>query len=270
VGIAGATLVAAGRRWLERGRAATTYARAVAAITLAVIVVIALAGPVLGQRSVRRAAPDRLADALVAWIDGHVEDGARIVMPFRERDEIALRRFGRTEVRLLGARRVDPAAPPDSFIWLGLRDRQLFGYPRTGWVAALTDPPAAYLVLVGPHAFTPTGLVDDVPGEPALPGLTPVATLYEGDDHADILAIDPMGVRNGTAAVPLHLSEAAALAWLDLAAGQDAVERLVAARPTITSGDAETLLARLGGAACSMPSMKGPVTIAPAGSCTGQ
>jgi hypothetical protein len=196
-------------------------------------------------------------------------DGGRIVMPFREREEIALRRFGRTEVRLLGARRVDPATAPGTFIWLGLRDRQLFGYPRTGWVAALTDPPATYLVLVGPHPFTPTDLVD-APGEPPLPGLTPVATIDEGGDHADILAIDTVGIRDGTAAVPLHLTEAAALAWLDLASGPDAVERLVEARPVITGWDAEALLARLGGAACSTPSMTGQISIAPAGTCTGQ
>ena len=269
VGIAGTTLVAAARPRLERGPAATSYGRALAAITLAVVIVVATAGPVVGQRTIRRAAPDRLTDALVAWIDDHVEDGGRIVMPFREREEIALRRFGRTDVRLLGVRRVDPAAPPDTFIWLGLRDRQLFGYPRNAWVSSLTDPPATYLVLVSPHPFTPTDLVD-APGEPALPGLTPVATLDEGGDHADILRIDPAAVRTGSAAVPLHLTEAAALAWLDLASGPDAVERLVEARPVITSGDAEALLARLGGAACSTASMHGQISVAPAGTCTGQ
>jgi hypothetical protein len=269
VGIAGATLVAAARPRLQRGIAATPRSRAVATVTLAVLVVIAVAGPVVGQRAVRRSAPDRLTDALVAWIDDHVEDGGRIVMPFREREEIALRRFGRTEVRLLGARRVDPAAPPNSFIWMGLRDRQLFGYPRTGWVTALTDPPATYLVLVSPHPFTPTDLVS-APVEPALPGLARVARLDEGNDQADILRIDPVAVRDGTPAVPLHLTEAAALAWLDLAAGPDAVERLVEARPVITSGDVETLLPRLGVAACSMSSMDGQVSIAPAGTCTGQ
>lgn len=268
VGIAGATLVATARRRLEGGATASRNARVVAAIILAVVVVVAVAGPVVGQRAVRRAAPDRLTEALVAWIDDNVEDGGRIVMTFREREEIALRRFGRTQVGLLGARRVDPAEPPDTFMWMGLRDRQLFGYPRTGWVTALTDPPALYLVLVSPHPFTPTDIVG-APGAPPLPGLTPAATLDEGGDHADILAIDPTGVRNGTAAVPLHLTEAAALAWLDLAAGRDAVERLVEARPTITSGDVGTLLAKLGGAACSMPSMDGQVTIAPAGTCTG-
>jgi len=269
VGIAGATVVAAARQRLERGSSATPSARALAAITLAVVIVVAVAGPVVGQRAVQRAAPDRLTDAIAAWIDDNVEEGGRIVMAFREREEIALRRFGRTEVRLLGARRVDPAEPPDSFIWMGLRDRQLFGYPRAGWVTALTDPPALYLALVSPHPFTPSDLFR-APGEPPIPGLTPAATLDEGGDHADILAIDPTGVRNGTAAVPLHMTAAAALAWLDLAAGQDAVERLVEARPTITSGDVETLVARLGRAACSIPSMMGQVTIAPAGTCTGQ
>ena len=269
VGIAGATLVAVARPRLQRGYAARANAPVVAVITLAGVVVVAVAGPVVGQRAVHRPVPDRLTDALVAWIDDHVEDGGRIVMTFREREEIALRRFERTEVGLLDARPVDPAAPPASFIWMGLRDRRLFGYPRTGWVTALTDPPATYLVLVGPHAFTPTDLVVAT-GGPPVPGLAPAATLDEGDDHADILAIDPTGVGDGTASVPLHLTAAAALAWLDLAAGQDAVGRLLQARPVITSGDVEALLATLGASACSMASLEGQVTIAPAGTCTGR
>ncbi len=266
VGIAGATIVAAARSRLSHGSAVTPVARAVTAATLAVVVVIAVAGPAVGQRTVRRAAPDRLTDALVAWIDDHVEDGGRIVMPFREREEIALRRFGRTEVRLLGARRVDPAAPPDTFIWLGLRGRQLFGYPRTGWVTALTDPPATYLVLVSPHPFTPTDLVE--PGEPTLPGLTPVATLDEGGDHADILRIDPTGVRDGTADVPLHLAADAALAWLDLAAGPDPGRQLLEARPVITGDGVDAVLATLGDRACVMPATSTQTRLAPAGSCS--
>jgi hypothetical protein len=78
VGIAGATLVAVARKRLARGSAPRPGSRAVAAVTLAVVVVIAFAAPALGQRSIRRAAPDRLTDDLVAWIQEHVEDGGRI------------------------------------------------------------------------------------------------------------------------------------------------------------------------------------------------
>jgi hypothetical protein len=179
---------------------------------------------------------------------------------------IALRRFGRTEVRILGARRVDTATPPGTFIWMGLRDRQLFGYPRTGWISALTDPPSQYLLLVGPHPFTPSDLVG-APSGPSLPGLTPVATVDEGNDHADILGIDPEGVRDGTADVPLHLAADAAIEWLDQAGGPDAVDRLLEARPAITGDEVETLIARVGESACRMPGAMGQTQLAPAGTC---
>jgi hypothetical protein len=266
VGIAGATIVAMARSRLTRPRS-----RAVAALTLAAVVAFALAGPTLGQRAIRRPAPDRLTDELVAWVAEHVEDGGRIVMSFREREEMALRRFGRTAVGLLGVLRVDPTAPPESFIWMGLRGQQLFGYPRTAWVDGLTEPPATYLLLVGPHPFTPTDLLaSGLPGAPAeahLPGLTPVTTLDAGGDHADILAIDAEQVRAGTADVALHLAADAAMAWLDEAGGPDAVRRLLGARPVIT-GVPDALLTRLGGSACRMPLTADATQIAPAGTCT--
>ena len=266
VGIGGATVVAAARRQLAVASAKRPASQAVAVLTLAAAVVIAFAGPVLGQRSVHRPPPDRLTDDLVAWVADHVQDGGRIVMTFREREEVALRRFGRTEVGLLGARRVDTTEAPATFVWMALRGRQLFGYPRAGWVADLTDPPSTYLVLVGPHPFTPTDLVG-ARGEPSVPGLTPVATLEDRGDRADILTIDAAGVRDGTADVPLHLSAAAALAWLDDAAGPDAVDRLLEARPVITGEGVEALLGRLGVAACQSPAGDGVIQLAPAGTC---
>jgi hypothetical protein len=272
VGIAGATLVAVARPRLARGSATDSTTRAIAALTLAGIVAFALTGPVLGQRAVRRPAPDRLTTELVTWVGQHVEDGGRIVMAFREREETALRRFGRTDVRLLGVRRVDPAAPPDAYIWMGLRGRQLFGYPRTVWVDALTDPPATYLVLVGPHPFTPTDLLgtggEGAPGEPPLPGLTPVETLDDGRDHADIFRIDAEQVRAGTAGVPLHLAADAALVWLDQDGGSDRPDRLLQARPVITGDDVATLLARLGERACRLPGAAGTTRLAPAEACS--
>lgn len=268
VGISAATVVAPARARLRRAAADGTIRRRVPTLIVVVVVIVAVAGAAFGQRSVRRPATDALTDQLVAWVANNVQDGGRIVMPFREREELALRRFGRTEVRLLGARRLDTALAPATYIWIGLRDNQLFGYPRDGWVRALTDPPSAYLLLVSPHAFTPTDLLGR-PAERSLPGLTPVASLDDGGDHAEILRIDAVGVRDGTADVPLHLSADAALAWLDQAAGPDATGRLLEARPVITGAPADALLTRLGTSACRMHTPDGTVQVAPAGTCPG-
>lgn len=272
VGTAGATLVAIAGPRLGRGSAADSTTRAIAALTLAGIVAFTLTGPVLGQRAVSRAAPDPLTTELATWVGQHVEDGGRIVMAFRGREEMALRRFGRTDVRLLGVRRVDPAAPLDTYIWMGLRDRQLFAYTRDGWVATLTDPPAAYLVLVGPHPFTPTDFLgpggDGAPAVPPAPGLTPVETLGHGRDHAAIFRIDADQVRAGTAGVPLHLAADAALVWLDEGSGTDRPDRLLQARPVITGDDVATLLDRLGQRACRLPGAAGITRLAPAEACS--
>lgn len=269
VGIAGATLVAAARTRLARPSERAPTARAVAALALAAAAAFTVVGPVLGQRSIPRTQSDRLSDELVGWVTQNVQHGGRIVMPFREREEMALRLFGRTEVRLLGARRVDLSEPPGTFIWMGLRGDQLFGYHRRGWMSALTDVPATYLLLVSPHPFTPIDLVGSRVDGPSVPGLTPVATLASGGDHADILRIDADRVRAGTAAVPLHLAADAALAWLAQAGGSDGVERLLAGRPVITGDGVDTLFVRLGDQACRMPVAAGAIQLAPAGTCAG-
>jgi hypothetical protein len=267
-GVAGATLVAEARRRLGSSTAPVT--RATAAAVLAATLGFGAALPVVGQLAVPRFAPDLLADGLVAWLSANVGEGERVVMTFREREQMALRRFGRTEVRLLGVTPVDAADPPDAFIWMGLRDRQLFGYPRAGWVAALTDPPAAYLVLVSPHPFTPVDLVSARAGGPSLPGLAPVATLDRGGDHADILRIDPARVLAETAEVPLHLAADAAIAWLDLSGGADSAERLLGARPVVSGDGLAELLARLGDRACRFPAPGGASQLGPVGTCPGQ
>lgn len=269
LGIAGAALVSAIRSRLAGPSGFDTApSRAIAALVLGAMILVGVAGPVLGQRAVRPPPSDRLTNGLVAWVGANVANGGRVVMTFREREEVALRRFGQTEVDLLAVRRVDANVPPERFIWMGLRDRQLFGYPRDGWVATLTDPPAAFLLLVGPHPFTPTDLLGDHP-DPAVAGLTRVATMEADDDRADIFRIDPNDVRDGTTALPLHLSAEAALAWLDLAAGPAAVDRLVAARPVITAGDVGALMTRLGDRACAQPGGLAGARIQPAGTCAG-
>ena len=38
---------------------------------------------------------------------------------------------------ILPIARVDPSEPPEAYLWMGLRDRQLFGYRRAAWTATL-------------------------------------------------------------------------------------------------------------------------------------
>lgn len=272
-GVAGATIVAAARSALSQpsgshGSAWGRFRPGAAGLGLGLVLAFALVGPALGQRSVPGVVSDQLADDLVAWLAMNLDDGGRIVMPFREREEVALRRFGSTQVRLLGIQRVDASDPPESFIWMGLRDAQLFGYSRTVWVSALTDPPATYLVLVGPHPFTPVDLVGAGAADPSIPGLTPVSTLEGGGDQAEILHIDPTAVRATTGDVPLHLSAEAALAWLDQAGGGlGAAERLLQARPIVSGKGLAELLAVLGDRVCRMQAPADATQLALAGTC---
>ena len=275
VGIAGATIVAAARSWLGQPSGShgssgwDRFRPGAAGLGLGAVLAFALVAPAIGQRSVPGVVTDYLADDLVAWLATNLDDGGRIVMPFREREEVALRRFGSTQVRLLGIQRVDLADPPGTFIWMGLRDAQLFGYSRSVWVSALTDPPATYLVLVGPHPFTPVDLVGTGPTDPSIPGLTPVSTLVGGGDQAEILHIDPTAVRATTNDVPLHLSAEAAMAWLDQAGGGpgEAETRLLEARPIVSGEGSEALFARLGERACRLPAPAGATLLAPVGTC---
>ena len=93
------------------------------------------------------------------WLRANTADGDRIAMTFRDREAMALRLFGSVEVANLFPARVDPRDDPASFLWMGLRDRQLFGYRRTDWTRALANPPVRYLVSSGPHPFHPTELI---------------------------------------------------------------------------------------------------------------
>ncbi|MGK2849939.1 MAG: glycosyltransferase family 39 protein, partial [Candidatus Limnocylindrales bacterium] len=274
VGIAGATLVAAARARARTGAGqgrSMPLARATTLMTMVAVVAFTILGPVIGQTSVVRPGSDRLTDQVVAWVDDHVPDRGRIAMFFRDREALALRRFDRTEVALVGVRRMTTDDEPSAYLWIGLRDAQLFGYTRGTWTAVLADGAPAALVMVGPHPFTPTELVGSAPDAAAIPGLTPIATLEAGSDRAEILRVDPTQVRRGTDMVALHLSADAALAWLDFAAGpggdDDAVARLLAARPVVSGPAIATLLERLGTRACAVPGSAGTMVLTPAPTC---
>ncbi|MEO8437335.1 MAG: hypothetical protein ABI562_02680 [Chloroflexota bacterium] len=269
-----AIAIGAGGAWLVdalRGRIATappSGRRTTAAVALAGLAIVALAIPVVGQRDAGRPTADRLGDELSGWLTANVPRGGRIVMAFREREAMALRLFGGADVAVLPIARVDPGEAPDNYLWMGLRDRQLFGYRRAAWTAVLTQPPPDVLVLVGPHPFTPSDLLAGTATSARL-GLDRVTTLEAGMDRAEILRVDPVTATSGASEVPLHLSEAAAVAWLDLVGGASATDRFLAAGPVITDDDGtiQDLQARLGGGACITPDEAGAVSIGPAGSC---
>src|SRR4029079_9452058 len=98
----------------------------------------ARAPPVVGQRDAGRVAPDRIGDELAAWLATNVPEGGRVAMAFREREQMALRLYGRADVAILPIARVAPSEAPEDYLWMGLRDRQLFGYRRAAWSETLS------------------------------------------------------------------------------------------------------------------------------------
>jgi hypothetical protein len=268
-----AVAVGAGGAWLvadlrERRTVGTPTMRRLATIALVGVAVVAVAAPVAGQRDAGRPAPDRIGDELAGWLAANAPEGGRIVMAFREREQMALRLFGDADVAILPIARVDASEPPETYLWMGLRDRQLFGYRRAAWAATLGDRPADLLVLVGPHPFTPFALTAELATASQL-GLAPAAILEADGDRAEVHHVDAAAAASGLPGVPLHLSADAAVAWLDLAGDGTATGRLLAARP-IVDGDAAaiaSLLDRLGSAACSTPAGADSVALAPAGTC---
>ena len=268
-----AVAVGAGGAWLvadlrERRSVGTPTIRRLATIGLVGVAIVAAAAPVVGQRDAGRPAPDRIGDELAGWLASNAPGGARIVMAFREREQMALRLFGDADVAILPIARVDASEAPETYLWMGLRDRQLFGYRRTAWAATLADTPADLLVLVGPHPFTPFALSAG-PTTASQLGLAPAAILEADGDRAEVHHVDAAAAGSGVSGVPLHLSAEAASAWLDLAGGATATSRFLAARPVV-DGDAAaigSLLERLGAAACSTSAGTGSVAVGPAGTC---
>jgi hypothetical protein len=237
------------------------------------VAAVALAAPVVGQRDAGRVAPDRIGDELAAWLVANVPEGGRVAMAFREREQMALRLYGRADVSILPIARVTASEAPEDYLWMGLRDRQLFGYRRAAWDGTLAGeiggagPPADLLVLVGPHPFTPTALTA-TPGVGADLGLTPVTTLDADGDRAEIYRVAQRAT-DAPADVPLHLSAEAAEAWLDLAGGDAAAGRLLDARPVVDGGPEALagLTERLGETACATPTREGSITLGRAGTC---
>jgi hypothetical protein len=270
VGAGGAWLVADLRMRRARG---SPGQRQIATIALVGVAIVAVAAPIVGQRDAGRVAPDRIVDELAAWLVANVPQDGRVAMAFREREQMALRLYGRADVAILPIARVEASEPPGDYVWMGLRDRQLFGYRRAAWIDTLNGDlggaarPADVLVLVGPHPFTPRALTSTADVVSGL-GLAPAATLDADGDTAEIYRLAAGGATTASA-VPLHLSADAAGAWLDLAGGDSAAGPLLDARPVV-DGDPDAidaLVHRLGAAACTTPAAEGSIILGPPGTC---
>ncbi len=293
LGIAGAWSVASIRRRLARSGttsgdetpratsgAPTGPRRVAAAALLAVLGLGLVGGIVVGQRSAGRPPSALVPDRLAAWLRANTSAGDRVAMTFKDRESMALRLFDSVEMVSLPAVRVDPADDLTTYVWVGLRDRQLFGYTRSAWTKVLAMPPARYLVLSGPHPFTPDALAASLAAG-HVAGLLLDERFDDGEDRAEVFAVDPATVAAASETIPLHASADAAMAWLDLAAPADgeagAIARFLAVEPVVSGGDLDALLGRLGEAACVSRDGLGvgpggavsAVRLRPAGACRG-
>ena len=245
VGVAAARAVTvAGDRVARGGRIRATLP----AIVAVAGVLIAAVGQARAGDPVRDPLPSELAAALRA----DAAAGSHVVMSFRDRELVALELYGRVGVASLPTIRVTAGAALDDWLWIGLRDRQLFGIARADWAATLSQPGTSRLVLAGPHPLTPAELLPALDDDGA-PGLALERRLDAGTDWAAIYAVTPAAVPAGAAGLPLHLAPAAAVAWLDLAGTSGAASaagRLVALGPIVVGSDAARLIARLAGVGC--------------------
>jgi hypothetical protein len=225
---------------------------------LGLAAIVGIAGATAGQIRVGNPGEPALPDLVVSWLRAGTPPGDHVLMTFRYNEIVALDLYGDVAVPSLGAVRVDGSTPLSEFLWIGLRDRQLFGYTRSRWEAALGRPGTSYLVLAGPHPLTPGELMPTL-DRGGLPGLIRAQTFNADDDWATIYRVEASSVRASSTDVALHLSPAAAIAWLDLAGGMPggdpagATRLLADAGPIVIGPDREMLARRLVGIACLVP-----------------
>jgi hypothetical protein len=251
IGVAAARVVS----WVQSRAPAEPRLR-VGALGLAAVV--GIAGATAGQIRVGDPGEPALPSQLVGWLRAETPPGDHVVMTFRYNEIVALGLYGDVAVPSLAAVRVDGDAPLSGFLWIGLRDQQLFGYTRSRWEATLRRPGTSHLVLAGPHPLTPAELMPTL-DRGGLPGVVRATSLEADDDWATIYRVDGAAVRANPSDVALHLSPAAAIAWLDMAedaSGGDTASasgQLAANGAIIVGPGAESLAQRLVGVACLVP-----------------
>jgi hypothetical protein len=227
-------------------------ARVVAIMVLA----IGVAGAAAGQGRVGDPGESSLPGEMTAWLRTNAPPGSHAVMTFRDSEIVALELYGRLSVPGLAAVRVTSDASLSDFLWIGLRDRQLFGYTRSGWVGTLATPGTGDLILSGPHPLTPAELMPAL-DQGGVPGVALARQFTTKGEWASIYRVTPTSVRADANDLPLYLSPAAAIAWLDLTDGDSApvaARRLVDAAPVVVGAETDALARRLAGVACLIAS----------------
>jgi hypothetical protein len=248
IGVAAATLVGPVRARLPAGRQVRVTA-------VAVVGLVAVSFASIAQARVAIPAEAQIPNQVSAWLRDRVEPGERVVMAFRYRELVAVQLFGAVDVPGLVVVRVARDRQLTDYLWIGLRDQQLFAVRRDSWGTTLGAPGTRYLALAGPHPLTPTELVPALDGG-LLPGISPEATFDAGNEITRVYRVDPEAVLATPTELEPHMSARAALAWLDLGDPSTRVAReqqFIAARPVIVGKGMKRVLDRLGSQACAVP-----------------
>jgi hypothetical protein len=234
---------------------------ALAAVTGAALVLV-----VAGQDAVAQPSSSPVPGRLAAWLAERAAPGSQVAATFRLREvtAVALQRSG-VAVRTFDPVRVPPGADAAAYLWLGVRDAQLFGYPRDAVASLLGDPRTSFVVVTRPHPLAPVELLPAGDRDAAAAvGLTAAATIDGPRETAAVFAVDPAAAASGAVTAPLRTSAAGALAYARSDPGAPAL--LLAASPFVTGtkDELDAVAALLGPGACRLPAVPpnaaGPVT----------
>jgi hypothetical protein len=265
VGLAVLSAIAIGVAFATVGQALATRAGPTGrgrATTWAVIGVLLLSAAAVGQRSVGRPTDLQLPHQIANWLAPRVSAGSNVPMTFLYSEVTAVALFDSASIPKLPVFRYQADRRLNAYLWLGLRDQQLFGIRRTLWAETLSDPRTSHLVLAGPHALTPIELLPAL-DDGRLGGIANKKRIEVEREWAEIYVVDPAAVA-AAPDVPLHLSRDAAVAWLDLKSGQaERREReglLIQARPVLVGQGGRDILDSLEREACLVPAGEGPRT----------
>lgn len=248
--------------WLVRRAGEVPRNRTVAWVLIAVLL---MGGAALGQRIAGRPSELKLPPQIALWLRPHVGNGDRVVMTFLYSEVTAVSLFGSATVPKVPIVRDDGKRGLDDYLWLGFRDKQLFGMRRALWTATITAPATTYLVFTGPHALTPDELLPAFEGN-RLAGIKFVKKLGADNRWAEIFVVDPAALVS-PAGMALHMSPETADAWLDMAGDAATVlareQQLIDAQPVLVGRGARALLKRIVPPACLVSSGEGsgPVSL---------
>ena len=263
VGLAVLSAIAIGVAVATVGQALATRAGPTGrgrAATWAVIGVLLLSAAVVGQRSVGRPTDLQLPHQIADWLAPRVSAGSNVPMTFLYSEVTAVALFDSASVPKLPVFRYQLDRRLNAYLWLGLRDQQLFGIRRTLWAETLSDPRTSHLVLAGPHALTPIELLPAL-DDGRLGGIANKKRIEVEREWAEIYVVDPAAVA-AAPEVPLHLSRDAAVGMVGPEAGRTTRARGAAdpGAPGARWPGGRDILVSLEREACLVPAGEGPRT----------